>query len=85
MVVSSSYLSRQHVWLAGANAVLVVACWARHIDGIAKRGLTRTKARPLELFNQSTSIVAETINARRRRNFPVDSRANIFDGPAIGI
>jgi hypothetical protein len=30
-------------------------------------------------------MVAETIDARERGNFPVDSRAEIFDGSAIGI
>jgi hypothetical protein len=59
---------------------------ARRIDGIAKKELTEiTATLPLELSNQSTSIVAETINARKPRNFPVDSRAKIFDGPTIGI
>ena len=68
MVVSSSYLSLQHVWLAGANAVLVVACWRATLTAL-QRGLTRTKACPLELFNQSTSILAEIINVRKRRIF----------------
>jgi hypothetical protein len=35
-------------------------------------------------FSKS-SIVADTIDARKRGNIPVDSRAMIFDGPAIGI
>jgi hypothetical protein len=37
------------------------------------------------LFNQSTPIVAETINARKRQNFPVDSKAKSFDGPPIAF
>jgi hypothetical protein len=57
---------------------------ARRIDGIAKQGLTGTMARPLELFNQSTSIVIEAIEVRKRRDFLVDSRAKIFNGLAIG-
>jgi hypothetical protein len=35
--------------------------YLRRIDGIAKQGLTGTRARPLELLNQLTSIVVETI------------------------
>ena len=42
-------------------AVVPSSCLARRIDGIAKQGLTGTRARPLELLNQSTSIVVETI------------------------
>jgi hypothetical protein len=36
-------------------------------------------------LNQSTSIVVETIEAQKRRNFLVDSTAKIFDGFAIGV
>jgi hypothetical protein len=36
-------------------------------------------------LNQSMSIVVETIEAQKRRNFLVDSRAKIFDGFAIGV
>jgi hypothetical protein len=38
----------------------------------------------LNWYSQSTSIVAETIDAPEHENVPVDSRARIFDGPAIG-
>jgi hypothetical protein len=56
---------------------------ARHVDGIAKQSPIRTKARLLELVQQIA--FAETIDARKLGNIPVDSRAKIFDGPAIGI
>jgi hypothetical protein len=59
---------------------------ARCNDGIAKQGADWDKRRGrLSWFSQSTSIVIENIDAGKRRNFPVDSRAKIFDGPAIGI
>jgi hypothetical protein len=37
------------------------------------------------IAHQSMSIVVETIEARKRRKFLVDSRAKIFDGLAIGV
>jgi hypothetical protein len=39
---------------------------------------SRTAALPPDQFNQSTPIVAETINARKRQNFFVDSKAKIL-------
>jgi hypothetical protein len=36
-------------------------------------------------FNQSTSIVAETTKVLCSVSFLVNSKANIFDGPANGI
>jgi hypothetical protein len=52
---------------------------ARRIDGIAKQALTRTMAaRPPELFSQWTSIVAETINAPKSRNFSCGFKSEDF-------
>jgi hypothetical protein len=58
----------------------------RHVDGIAKAVCRPGQKRALMgRFSKSTSIVAETIGARERGNFLVDSKTRIFDGPASGI
>jgi len=47
----------------------------RVISTILRGGvLNRMQAPLLQLVEQMTSIVAETIDPRKRRNFPVDSR-----------
>jgi len=47
--------------------------------------LPRGRLRRSRSSSSTKSIVAETVDARKRRKFPVDSRAKISDGPAIGI
>jgi hypothetical protein len=73
------------VSLAGEKVILVVASWRAILTVLQSTVVTRKKRAYLSWFRKSTSIVAETIDARKRGIFPVDSRAKIFDGPAIGI